>query len=488
MGKPQSTENRSGGGGRELLKQLAGKAEAFCMLVAGVSAAALLASTYEQSVRDGPAFDGVSLAGVDVSGLSGDAMEDAAALASAQALDRPLTLRAEERSFEVTARDLGARPSPQSAIDSALRVGRTGNFFENLRARDRARRGEIDIPVGLLFDERPALDRLLSIAPEVETTSLPTRLDLDARKVLPASTGVALLPYDSLSTVAIGLASGETSIDLVTADREPAEDPLAQYQGLDVSVVLGTFSTPYSMDGAKADRTHNLKLGAAALDGLILEPGEELSFNDVVGPRSAEAGYRYAPGITSGQIVDVLGGGICQVASSLNGAAFFGGLEIVKSRPHSRPSSYVDMGLDATVVYPVVDLVLKNPYDFPVALHMTVNQGKVVAEVLGPRRPYQVAFERQIKERTSYNTIVRHDQRLLTGTEALAQRGMRGFKVKRVRKFYEAGEEVRSESWDLDYPATTEIVRRGTNPAGEAPEDKPKLPLRDPQEKMRIVQ
>lgn len=487
MGKPQSS-NEGSGGGRELLKQLAGKAEGFCMLVAGVSAAALLASTYEQSVQDGPAYEGVSLAGVDVSGLSGTAMEDAAALASAQALDRPLELRAKESTFEVSARDLGARPSPESAIESALRVGRSGDFVENLRARTRARRGEIDIPVGLLFDERPALERLLAIAPEVETVSLPTRLDLDARAILPASTGVALLPYDSLSTVAIGLASGETSIDLVTAQREPAEDPLAAYGDLDVSVVLGTFSTPYSMADAKADRTHNLKLGAAAIDGLILDPGETFSFNDVVGPRSAEAGYRYAPGITSGQIVDVLGGGICQIASSLNGAAFFGGLEIVKSRPHSRPSGYVDMGLDATVVYPVIDLVLKNPYDFPVVLHMTVNQGTVVAEVLGPRRPYQVAFEREIEERTSYTTIVRHDDRLRTGAEALAQRGMRGFKVKRVRRFYEAGEEVRSEEWDLDYPATTEIVRRGTNPAGKEPEQKPKVELRDPQETMRIVQ
>ena len=235
--------------------------------------------------------------------------------------------------------------------------------------------------MGLRFNEAPALDRLLAIAPGVERPSLPTRLDLDGRKVMPAARGTALLPYDSLSNVAIGLAAGQREIDLVVQQKPPVdEDPLAELAAsLDVGTALGQFSTSYHNDAQHSSRNHNLKLGAAAIDGFVLMPGETFSFNEVVGDRSAEAGYRYAPGITAGELVDVLGGGICQVASSLFGAAYFGGLEVVAARPHSRPSSYVDMGLDATVVYASVDLVVRNPYDFSVVLHMSANAGQVRA-------------------------------------------------------------------------------------------------------------
>jgi hypothetical protein len=112
----------------------------------------------------------------------------------------------------------------------------------------------------------------------------------------------------------------------------------------------------------------------------------------------------------------------------------------------------------------------------------------VRAEVLGPRRPYQVAFERELVEVRPYQTLWRHDPQLRSGSEAVAQRGMRGFKVKRIRKLYQGGQVVRSEDWELSYPSTTEIVRRGTNPTGPLP-DKPKAPpLRDPASALRIVQ
>ncbi|MCA9692334.1 MAG: VanW family protein, partial [Myxococcales bacterium] len=222
--------------------------------------------------------------------------------------------------------------------------------------------------------------------------------------------------------------------------------------------------------------------------GHVLMPGEEFSFNDVVGDRSYEAGFRYAPGITQGELVDVVGGGICQVSSTLFGAAFFAGLEIVHARPHSRPSSYVDMGLDSTVVYPTVDMKLKNPHPFPVVLHVAVSAGEIKVEVLGARRDFKVAFEREIVEVLPFTTLVRNDDRLRTGTRTVSQQGKRGFKVIRRRKVYGAGDDVRVDEWELRYPPTREIVRVGTSPTGQVPEAKPTSALRDPASELRIVQ
>jgi vancomycin resistance protein YoaR len=432
---------------------------------------------------------GVSVEGASVGGLETDALAAVVSAAALASLDRPLTLVAGDQEVVTTARALGATAVWEPIVDETRLVGRSGQILVDLSTRIRARREGIDLGTRYRFEEDRAFEHVQSIAPRVERPSLPTRLDLVHRKVIPAERGVALLAYDSMSAVAIGLASGSDRIDLVLQAKPPVDDPLAEIADqLDISMVLGSFDTPYRTDPGERDRNHNLKVGAAALDGHVVLPGETFSFNDVVGERSAENGYRFAMGITSGELVDVLGGGICQVSSTLFGAAFFSGIDIVSARPHSRPSTYVDMGLDSTVVWPSVDLKLHNSYDFPVVLHMTVSLGKVRAEVLGPRRPYQVAFERTLQEVKPYSTIWRDDPRLRSGHQAVAQHGKRGFELLRTRKIMQGGEVVREESWELQYPPTTEILRRGTNPAGEVPEKVDPPPVRDPAPSLRIVQ
>jgi hypothetical protein len=469
-------------------------AESIAMLAAGAATAAVLAGAWETSQSSDRTVPGLRLAGEDVGGIERGEVEAIAAVAGERILDRNMTLAAGSVSAKTTARALGAVLDPGAVVDQALAYGRSGDLIGDLRARARARAGTADLRIGMRFDEREALAELLELAPAVDTMSVPTRLDLEARKVLPAARGTALLPYDSLSSVAIGLASGLDQIELAVAHKPPVDDPLAAQLGqegieqLDVAVVLGTFSTPYSMDANSADRTFNLKVGAAALDGHVLMPGERFSFNEVVGERSAENGYRWAPGISGGQIIDSVGGGICQVASTVFGAGFFAGLEVVHARPHSRPSGYVDMGLDATVVWDTVDLVLRNPFEFPVVIHMTVSQGQVHAEFLGPQRPHQVAFERSLVESMPFETVYRSDPSLRTGAQVVAQRGMRGFKIERVRKLYRGGAVESEQSWELQYPATREIVRVGTDPVGELPEQTSLPPLRDPAASMRIMQ
>jgi len=470
-------------------RRAAARVESVAMVTALGLAIGAAASAYRGTLQDDRPIAGVTIAGFAVAGLDPASARAVATVAAQVTLDRPLTVVAGEVEQTITARTLGAVADPEVALEHTDGIGRTGNPLVDLQVRLHAQQHGIDVPVGYSFDDARALAALMDIAPAVDRPSLPTRIDLERRKLEPARAGAALLPHDALSAVAIGLASGASTIELPVQSKPPvADDPLAKYADLDISTVIGSFDTPYSLEAKEADRAFNLKVGATKLTGFVLAPGEIFSFNDVVGPRSPENGFRYGGGITGGEIVDVLGGGICQISSTVYGAAFFAGLDILENRPHSRPSSYVDMGLDATVVWPDVDLRLRNPFDFPVVIHMVVRSGKVHAEVLGARRPYQVAFERELVEAIPYGTIWRNDGLLRSGAKVVSQRGMRGFKVKRTRKIYQAGDLVREESRELSYPPTSEIVRQGTNPAGALPENKPTSPLRDPAPNLRIVQ
>ena len=471
------------------LLRAAARLEALAMMGALALGVSEVHAAYRASLDETRPVAGVKLGGYAVGGLDDASLQAVATAAVQAALERPLVLRAADAETTSSARALGAVPEPEHAIDDVRAIGRTGSPLADLATRVQAQRSGVDVPITWRFDESRALAELLALAPAVERPSLPTRLDLERRRVEPAQRGTALLAHDALSAVAIGLASGRTAIDLPVAHKPPvADDPLAEYADLDIGTMLGSFDTPYSLEAKEADRSFNLKVGATKVSGMVLLPGETFSFNDRVGPRTQENGFRYGGGITAGELVDVLGGGICQVSSTLYGAAFFSGLEIVTHHPHSRPSSYVDMALDATVVWPDTDLRLRNPYDFPVVLYMVARQGKVHAEVLGARRPYQIAFERELVEATPHRTIFRDDANLRTGAQVVSQRGMRGFKVKRTRKIYQAGELVREEAKEVSYPSTSEIVRRGTNPAGAEPEKKTLPPLRDPAAHLRIVQ
>lgn len=127
-------------------------------------------------------------------------------------------------------------------------------------------------------------------------------------------------------------------------------------------------------------RKHNVALAAEALDGTYLQSGGRLSFNAVVGKRSAERGYREAPVIENGKYVPGIGGGVCQVSTALFNAALLAGLDIETSVNHSYPSSYAPPGLDAAVSE-YADLVILNSSDYPAIVCADADGEKLVITI-----------------------------------------------------------------------------------------------------------
>jgi hypothetical protein len=153
---------------------------------------------------------------------------------------------------------------------------------------------------------------------------------------------------------------------VVAAASASVEKPRPQH-------ILAKYSTKYNKQ--EEQRSWNIELDAKKLDGAILQPGKEFSFNERVGPRDETAGFKPAPVIFLGEMTKDYGGGTCQTSSTMYAAALYAGLDIVKRRGHSRPSHYIGRGLDATVAYPDVDLVVTNPYALPITLHTKTEDG-----------------------------------------------------------------------------------------------------------------
>jgi vancomycin resistance protein YoaR len=325
---------------------------------------------------------------------------------------------------------------------------------------------DLVLPVPVVLERSAALATLLKLKDEVDRGPLDARFDLETKRLLPEQAGYYLDAYGTLAELERAASSGAAFVRAIS-DRKPPRLVAAQMGGVSFGEVLGWFETRYAVDKKHEARTFNLRLAASKLDGHVILPGETFDFNDLVGPRDEANGYKVAPVIAQGELVDGIGGGTCQIAGTLHGAAFFSGLDIVERHPHTRPSFYIKMGLDATVVYPTITMRLRNSFDHPVVLHETVRDGVVRAEVLGPKRSRTVTFVRKIDDVVPFAEIERQDPKLPKGARVLSQRGIPGFKTHRYRVVREGAFAVR-ERWNDSYPPTNQIIRVGTGDAGDA--------------------
>ena len=314
---------------------------------------------------------------------------------------------------------------------------------------------------GLSLDRDKAVKTLSLLKAKTDRAPIDAHLDLENRKVLGDKPGQGLDVWGSLPRVIAAAQSGSPSVDLATV-AIPAS---VTKQGLgidDISQVMGHYETAFPV--TDRDRNFNLKLAASKLDGVVLKPGEEWSFNGTVGERSQKNGYKIAHVINAGEMVDGLAGGTCQLSTTLFGAAFFAGIDVVKTTNHSRPSAYTPLGFDATVVWPNTDLKLKNPYDFPIVIRYVVANGQAKVELLGKKRPYdKIVFTRNVLEETPFTTEERLDEEAAEGEQAYDQEGFPGYKILRERLFYRAGDVVRREKWVVQYKPVTEYLRKGTS-------------------------
>jgi vancomycin resistance protein YoaR len=392
--------------------------------------------------------------------LKGVARPQAGTKALADLLAKPVALKTGGVVVQSTWSELGAEIDPDE-------LGRAGAVDTAADLAALAAKGSLPVRV----DRIKAVKALLVLKGHYDKAPSDAYLDLEERTIHGDAPGEGIDVWASLPRIEAAARQAAAQIDL--ADVAVPANVTKQSIGInDISQVLGHYKTTFPV--AEHDRGFNLKLAASKINGTVLMPHQDWSFNGQVGERSEKEGYKIAHVITAGEMVDGLAGGTCQISTTLFGAAFFAGLDIPKTTNHSRPSAYTPLGFDATVVWPDTDLVLKNPYDFPIAIHYRVANGEALVEVLGPKRPFdKVTFAREVLEETPYPTEERLDDEMPDGQTSLDQAGFDGYKLTRFRRFWVGKKMVREQKWTVNYKPVTEYVRRGTS--------------KDPDAKMPVV-
>ena len=197
--------------------------------------------------------------------------------------------------------------------------------------------------------------------------------------------------------------------------------------------LLATFSTTFST--SNANRTTNIKLATNKINGVVLMPGETFSYNQVVGQRTAAAGYKTAAVYVGGKVENGIGGGICQVSSTLYNTALRANLEIVKRYNHRFATGYVPLSTDATVSWGGPDFVFKNSRKYPVKVVANVNGGKITVSMYGCKEEteYEVIIQSQTLQTIPMQTVYRTNLALPKGTTKKVQKGHGGYKSRAYR-------------------------------------------------------
>lgn len=227
--------------------------------------------------------------------------------------------------------------------------------------------------------------------------------------------------------------------------------------------LLSTFTTRYN--AGNANRTQNVTLAANKIDGTVILPGEEFSYNKIVGERTIAAGYKEAAVYSNGQVVDGIGGGICQVSSTLYNSVVLANLDIVSRRNHQFVTSYVPAGRDATVVYGSTDFKFKNTRKYPIKIKSYVKGGILKVDIFGIKEEteYEVVIDARVTASIPYTTQYVNDSSLARGKEVVKQKGSNGSKSETYKILKLNGQVVSRTLLSKDtYNPMHKIVRRGT--------------------------
>jgi len=235
--------------------------------------------------------------------------------------------------------------------------------------------------------------------------------------------------------------------------------------------VVSSYSTTFQ--ASNRPRTTNLSLAAKCFPGIIVMPGQTISYNQIVGERTAARGYKEAGVFVNGRLDSGLGGGICQVSSTLYNAALLANLKIVERQNHSIPVVYVPLGRDSTVSYGSIDLRLRNDGKLPVAIASEMHPGRLTFRVFGTKVPgLEVSIEKSDAQTKPITVQTKADPSLPAGVKKVVEKGSPRKTVVTYRIVKIDGTVVKRERLGMSaYGGLPTVVAVGESPGNASPTD-----------------
>lgn len=440
------------------------------ILIVAISATSAYAVVSNNKVKqwEDKVYPGVKVDGVD---LSGKTKEEALLLLNdnftKEINNKKVNVKINEQVFTLNYSDLTPQFNIEEVADKALSIGKDLNFFSKKSWID-GKHNE-DLLLEFNYDESKLESFKSKIKDSINKSSKNASISINGGQIsiTPEVDGVKVNEDEltnKLKEAIDGSIGKDTEIFMTAEIDKPAitKDQLSK-----INSKISSAQTNYASSGA--GRAANVELATKFCNGKLLMPGEVFSYNEVVGERSAARGFKDAAVFVGDRVEQGIGGGICQVSTTLYRAAMEANLKSTERYNHSMLPGYSLPGLDATVVWGVLDYKFKNNYDFPVYIESYTSNRNVVFNIYGSKegmdgKSYKLVA--QTTETLQPNVTTKEDSTLAEGTTQWEKNPVVGYKAKAYIVTYQNGNEINREAVSSDlYTKVDGIVKKGTKKA-----------------------
>lgn len=379
-------------------------------------------------------------------------------------IKKKITVQGINKTYTIDYGKLNAKYNIEEAVNDAMSYGKNLSTLDKYKLIKNPEPKQFTLKFS--FDEKGIKDTIDTMKKDIDKAPVNASISMISSgkfNIVPDKTGLKL-NTEKLEQDITGKINGEISGDMEL--QAPIEELKASVTSDTLSKIntkVSSFSTSFA--GSSANRAANIVLATKSINGQLVMPGDSFSFNDVVGKRTAEKGYKEAPVIVGNKLDSGLGGGICQVSTTLYNAVIRSNINATERSHHTLPSHYIGLGMDATVDYGNIDYKFKNTLPVPIFIEGYAQGTNLIFNVYSDssltKRTYDLVSE-------TYGTIqpeIKYvdDPNMFEGQTAIDQPSSIGYKVRVYKKIYENGNLVGQELVSNEtYNKVDAVVRRGT--------------------------
>ena len=437
-----------------------------------------LAYATESNRENDRIIKGVFIDEVDVGGMTAEEAKDAVDKFVEELKNRKISIQADDKSVSVTLGELGYSYKLNDAIEQALNLGKSGNLIKRYKdIKDVAHEG-VTFPLEFKLDENSVRKFVTSNADLFNVEPVNASVyrkngkmiytdHVPGKKVDVEATALSIIDTISNSWDRNDIAVNAYLEDVIpTYTRDVVEK---------CNTILGSFTTEYA--DSSEGRAANLANGARLINNTVVYPGEVFSAYEHLAPFTKKNGYYVAGAYSNGKVIDSVGGGACQVTTTLYNAVLYAELEVVQRHEHSMTISYVDLSRDAAIAGTYKDFKFKNNTDVPILIEAYTKGRKITFNIWGNEtrdtQNRKIKFETRILSKTNPPPdVIEEDPTKPVTYKKVTQAAHTGYKTELYKIVYENGVEVsRTLINRSTYSAAPRYIIVGTKEIEEAPEE-----------------
>ncbi len=405
-------------------------------------------------------WDKLLYSGVEVKGnhLRIRSIKEDETLIKAQYIDpllkKTLTIMVNDKIYTIECSKLIKSYTIESSFEKTADVEKKYNLNEKIKFLQQGASQMYD--VSLNYDEDFIKNTIEQIENECNVKPVNAsvgEIDHESLRIIPSINGYKLLGGELEEEIKESLNNNKENDVIISAPGKVYKPAVTTDELSSINYKISSFVTGFS--GSSYERSNNIELAAKKINGTLLIPGEIFSFNECVGERREDRGFMIAPVIVNNKIESGIGGGICQVSSTLYNAMLSAGIKALERTAHSLPSSYVKLGLDATVDWNNIDLKFQNTLGYPIYIQAYTEDKKIYVNFYSNSSLLEKKYviSTNVYETTKLGTKQVESANVSQGKNSSTKQSNNSYKVRVKRDVYENNKLISSEIIsDDEYP------------------------------------